>query len=120
MEPPVALPSKVYSPSARQPTLAELAQRVAPATPFSKRGSKAQAAFAAVDGPLNVVELPPPSGLNTSVGVTGALPRFCTTIVGAGEADVVRPLRGVWTKDLRAARRYPIGAVGERSSDRRV
>src|SRR2546426_4914124 len=80
-DPPAAVPSKLYSPSARQPTLAELPQSVAPATPFSKRGSKAPAAFAAVMGPVKVVELPPPSGVKARIGATGVVPRFCTTIV---------------------------------------
>src|SRR5438552_3964502 len=63
------------------PPLAELPQSVAPATPFSKRGSKAQAAFAAVMGPVKVVELPPPSGVKARIGATGVVPRFWTTIV---------------------------------------
>src|SRR2546425_6807465 len=79
--PPGALATKLYSPSARQPALAVAPQGVAPATPFWKRGSNAQAAFAAVDGPVSVVGAPPPSGVKVSIGASEVVPRFCTTIV---------------------------------------
>src|ERR1700704_3619642 len=78
---PEADATKVYSPSARQPVDTLVPQSAAPATPPTKRGSKAHAPPEGVDGPATSVLVVPPSGVNSSVGLTAVAPRFCTTIV---------------------------------------
>src|SRR5258707_3871542 len=72
---------KEYSPSARHLVVVVAEQRVAPATPFSKRGSKAQAAPPGTAGPANVCAVPPPSGVKVRFGVIEVVERFWTTIV---------------------------------------
>src|SRR5260221_12756298 len=75
---------KENSPSARHFVVLVAGQSVAPPTPFSKRGSKAQAAPAARAGPVNACVVPPPSGVKVSVGVIWKVLMFCTTIAVIG------------------------------------